>query len=395
MICSLISYLAKKFIPNHDQTTSAEVRTAYGMLAGSVGIALNAFLCLIKLIAGILSGSIAITADALNNLSDAGSSVVMLIGFKLSAKKPDPDHPFGHGRIEYLTGLIVAFIIMLMGFELLRSSIEKIMNPQAIVFSTLTAVILLISIAVKGYMFAYNRALSRRLSSPAMEATAADSRSDVLATSLILIAMLISHFTSFSIDGWAGLIISVTIMYAGFCAARDTISPLLGQAPDPALVEGIRRKVLDTPDVIGIHDLIVHDYGPGRRMVSLHAEVPASGDMLTLHNELDKLERQLKSELGCDAVIHMDPIVTDDERIAPLQQQISLLIAERIDPNIHLHDFRMIVGARHINVIFDAVAPFNFRLSDEKLRCAIIDLMHEEIDETIHAIVQIDHDMTA
>ncbi len=391
----MISYLAKKFIPNFDQTSSPEVRTAYGMLAGTVGIALNALLCLIKLIAGILSGSIAITADALNNLSDAGSSVIMLIGFKLSAKKPDPDHPFGHGRIEYLTGLIVAFIIMLMGFELMRSSVGKILSPQSILFSPLTAVILLISIAVKGYMFAYNRTLSRRLSSPAMEATAADSRSDVLATSLILIAMLISHFTSLSIDGWAGLIISVTIMYAGYCAARDTISPLLGQAPDPQLVEDIRQKVLATPDVIGIHDLIVHDYGPGRRMVSLHAEVPASGDMLTLHNELDKLERQLKSELGCDAVIHMDPIVTDDERIAPLQQQITELITARIDPNIHLHDFRMIVGARHINVIFDAVAPFNFRLPDEKLRCAIIDLLHEEIDETIHAIVQIDHDLTA
>ncbi len=391
----MISYLARKFIPNFDQTSSAEVRTAYGMLAGTVGIALNALLCLIKLIAGFLSGSIAITADALNNLSDAGSSVVMLIGFKLSAKKPDPHHPFGHGRVEYLTGLIVSFIIMLMGFELLRSSIEKILSPQSILFSPLTAVILLVSIAVKGYMFAYNRTLSRRLSSPAMEATAADSRSDVLATSLILLAMLISHFTSLSIDGWAGLIISVTIMYAGYCAARDTISPLLGQAPDPELVKSIRRRVLATPDVIVIHDLIVHDYGPGRRMVSLHAEVPASGDMLSLHNSLDKLERQLKSELGCDAVIHMDPIVTDDERIAPLEQQITELIAERIDSNIHLHDFRMIVGARHINVIFDAVAPFNFRLSDEQLRYAIIDLLHEEIDETLHAIVQIDHDLTA
>jgi cation diffusion facilitator family transporter len=364
------------------------------MLAGTVGIALNALLCLFKLIAGTVSGSIAITADALNNLSDAGSSLIMLIGFKLSAKKPDPHHPFGHGRIEYLTGLIVSFLIMLMGFELFKSSVGKILNPERIVCSPLTAGILIASIAVKGYMFAYNRTLSRRLSSPAMEATAADSRSDVLATALILAAMLISHFTSVSVDGWAGLIMSATIMYAGFCAARDTVSPLLGQAPDPELVENIRKRVLDTPDVIGIHDLIVHDYGPGRRMVSLHAEVPASGNMLTLHNSLDKLERQLKGELGCDAVIHMDPIETDDERIAPLEKQISDLIQSRIDKNIQLHDFRMIVGVRHVNIIFDAVAPFNFRLSDEQLRCAIIALMHEEIDETLHIIVQIDHDMT-
>lgn len=390
----MISCLIRKLIPNYTQTASSEVRTAYGMLAGSVGIALNAFLCIVKLIAGSLSASIAITADAFNNLSDAGSSLIMLVGFKLSAKKPDPHHPFGHGRAEYLTGLIVSFLIMLMGFELLKSSFDKILHPQSILFSPLTAVILLLSIAVKGYMFAYNRTLSRRLSSPAMEATAADSRSDMLSTGLILLAMLISHFTSVSIDGWAGLIMSATILYAGYCAARDTISPLLGQAPDPELVASIRKRVLDTTDVIGIHDLIVHDYGPGRRMVSLHAEVPASGNMLALHNSLDKLERQLKSELGCDAVIHMDPIVTDDERIEPLEQQISELIQSRIDKDIHLHDFRMIVGARHINIIFDAVAPFDFRLSDEKLRCAIIDLMHEEIDETLHIIIQIDHDMT-
>jgi len=388
----MLSFLAKLFIPHRHNTSSPEVRALYGMLSGALGMALNALLCVFKLIAGVVSGSIAVTADAFNNLSDAASSLITLIGFKLSAKKPDPDHPFGHGRIEYLTGLVVSFLILLMGFELFKSSVGKILSPSPTVLSPLTALILLSSIAVKGYMFAYNRALGSRLSSPAMDAVAADSRSDMLATSLILVSMLIAHFTPLSVDGWAGLLVSANILWAGFCSARDTVNPLLGASPDPELVAQIRQRVLSTPDVLGVHDLLVHDYGMGRRMVSLHAEVPASGDLLTLHNGLDKLERQLKRELGCDTVIHMDPVVTDDERIAPVQHQIEALIHTHIDPSIRLHDFRMIVGARHINLIFDAVAPFGFRLSDEELKHAVIDLLHTEIDGTLHILIQIDHE---
>jgi len=388
----VLSLLAKYFIRSPQNASASWIRAAYGMLAGALGIALNALLCLVKLAAGLLSGSIAVTADAFNNLSDAASSLITLIGFKLSSKRPASDHPFGHGRMEYLTGLAVSFLILLMGFELFKSSVEKIAAPQSVALSSLTVLVLLCSIAIKGYMFAYNRALGKRFSSPAMEAAAADSRSDMLATALILASMLISRFTPLLIDGWAGLLVSTGIFWTGICTARDTINPLLGQSPDPELVAQIRQTVLETPDVLGVHDLIVHDYGLGRRMASLHAEVPASGDLLTLHNHLDRAERRIKTELGCDAVIHMDPVVTDDERIAPIRQQIEALIHTHIDASIRLHDFRMIVGRRHVNLIFDAAAPFDFPQPDEALKQAVIDLLHKEIDATLHILVQIDRE---
>ncbi len=386
----MISFLAKKFIPNHTDTSSPAVRTAYGMLAGVMGVALNVLLCLGKLFAGTVSGSIAITADAINNLSDAGSSVITLIGFKLSSKKADPHHPFGHGRIEYLAGLAVSMIIMMMGFELFKSSIGKIMNPEPITFSIVSALILIISTLVKLYMSLYNRTLGRKLSSPSMEATAADSRSDALATSVVLIAMLVAHFTGANIDGWTGLLVSFTIFWAGIGAARETINPLLGQSPDPALVEQIRDEVMADPNILGLHDLIVHDYGPGRRMVSLHAEVPAEGDILTLHDGIDRLEHHLRETLGCETVIHMDPVVTDDESIAPMRQRVTELLQTRIDPSLHLHDFRLVTGPTHTNVIFDAVAPFDFRLTDEELRRTIARIVHE-MDESLYAVVDIDH----
>ena len=360
------------------------------MLAGVLAVVLNVLLCLGKLFAGMISGSIAITADAFNNLSDAGSSVITLIGFKLSAKKPDPHHPFGHGRIEYLAGLAVSLVILLMGVELLKSSISKIISPEPVSFSLLSAGILIVSTLVKLYMSIYNRNLGKKLDSPAMEATAADCRSDALATSVVLIAMLIAHFTGASIDGWAGFLVSFTIFWAGFSAARETINPLLGQSPDPALVQQIRDEVLAAPNVLGIHDLIVHDYGPGRRMVSLHAEVPAEGDILVLHDGIDHLEHHLREALGCETVIHMDPVVTDDASLAPMREQITLLLQERIDPNLQLHDFRIVTGPTHTNIIFDAVAPFNFRMSDEELRREIGRVVRE-IDDTFYAVVDIDH----
>lgn len=386
----MIELLARKLIPHHDETDQPAVRTAYGMLSGIAGIFLNVLLCLGKLFAGMATGSIAITADAFNNLSDAGSSVITLIGFKLSTKRPDPDHPFGHGRMEYVSGLIVSMAILLMGFELFKTSVGKIMAPEAVTLDGLSAVILAVSVLVKLYMFAYNRALGKRLESAAMLATAADSRGDALATTAVLAAMLISHFTGAQIDGWAGLLVSLFILYSGWGAAQDTISPLLGQKPDPELVENIRQEVLNAPEVLGIHDLIVHDYGPGRRMVSLHAEVSAEGDILELHDGIDRLEHQLRDTLGCEAVIHMDPIVTDDERLAPARQQVLESIQEHIDSSIQIHDFRMVTGPTHTNVIFDAVAPYEFRLSDEQLRAAIVKQVRE-LDDSFYAVVNIDH----
>lgn len=387
----MISFLIKKYIP-HDEN-SAAARTAYGMLTGILGIAFNVLLCLIKLLAGMLSGSIAITADAFNNLSDAGSSVITLIGFKLSSKKPDPDHPFGHGRIEYLSGLAVSLLILLMGFELFTTSIDKIRTPEPVTFSWLSAGILVFSVLLKLYMSIYNQKIGKKLSSPAMEATAADCRSDALATAVVLIAMLIARFTGAAIDGWVGLLVSLTIFRAGYGAARETINPLLGQSPDPELVAQIRDRVLAAPNVLGIHDLIVHDYGPGRRMISLHAEVPADGDILALHDGIDRLEHELQEELACQTVIHMDPIISDDHFVTPLREKVLCLIREQIDETLQLHDFRVVTGPTHTNVIFDVVIPFNFRLTDEQLRAEIARVVRE-MDGEFYALVDIDHQYT-
>ena len=386
----MISFLIRRFIPNDPNASAQSVRTAYGTLAGVLGVVLNVLLCIGKLLCGMLSGSIAITADAFNNLSDAGSSIVTLFGFKLSSKKPDPHHPFGHGRFEYLSGLIVSMLIILMGFELFKSSIGKIISPEKVTFSPLTACILIASVLVKLYMSAYNRNLGRKISSPAMEATSADCRSDALATTVVLISMLISHFTGVSIDGWTGLLVSFTIFWAGYSAARETMNPLLGESPDPELVEQIRKEVLAAPNVLGIHDLIVHDYGPGRRMVSLHAEVPADGDILALHDGIDHLEHRLRETLGCETVIHMDPVVTDDNRLAPLKKQVAEALQSNIDPALQIHDFRIVTGPTHTNVIFDAVAPYGFRLSDEDLRRAIVSLVRA-MDPSFYVVVDIDH----
>lgn len=386
----MISFLARKLIPDYQQTASPAVRTAYGMLSGALGIALNVLLCLGKLFAGMISGSIAIIADAFNNLSDAGSSLISLIGFKLSAKKPDPGHPFGHGRIEYVAGLLVALVILLMGVELFKTSVSKIMTPEPVTFSLISALILVVSVGVKLYMYGYNRKLSKTLESPALEATAVDCRSDALSTTVVLIAMLISHFTGLHIDGWAGLMVSIAILWAGYSAARDTINPLLGQSPDPELVRSIQQQVLAAPEVIGIHDMIVHDYGPGRRIVSLHAEVSADGDILLLHDAVDRLEHQLRDTLNCETVIHMDPIVTDDARVSPLRMRVARLLQERIDPVLEIHDFRIVTGPTHTNVIFDVVAPYDFRMGDELLKTEVTRLIHE-MDASLFAVVCIDH----
>lgn len=386
----MLFFLARRLIPNCDQTASPPVRTAYGALSGAFGIALNVLLCLGKLVAGMISGSIAITADAFNNLSDAGSSLISMIGFKLSAKKPDPGHPFGHGRIEYVAGLLVSLVIILMGVELFKTSIGKISSPKPVTFSLLSAGILLASMAVKLYMYSYNKKLGRMLESPALEATATDCRSDVLSTAVVLIAMVLSHFTGLHIDGWAGLMVSAAILWAGYSAARDTINPLLGQSPDPELVRSIQQQVLSAPEVIGIHDMIIHDYGPGRRIVSLHVEVSADGDILLLHDAVDRLEHQLMDTLNCETVIHMDPIVTDDALVSPLRTRIAVLLQESIDPALQIHDFRIVTGPSHTNVIFDAVAPFDFRMSDEALKEEITRLVRE-MDPSLYAVVCIDH----
>ena len=386
----MISILSRIFIKNHTETSDPGVRRAYGVLCGAVGIFLNVLLFAAKYLAGTLTGSIAIVADAFNNLSDAGSSIITLLGFKLAAKKPDRDHPYGHGRFECIAGLVVSFVILMMGFDLAKSSVSKIFHPEAVDFSILSICILIGSILVKLYMALYNRAVGKRISSAAVLATATDSLSDVCATTMVLAATLIARFTGVNIDGWAGAIVSLVILWAGYNAAKDTIDPLLGQAPDPEFVQRIADIVNRYPEVVGIHDLAVHDYGAGRVMISLHAEVPSSGDIMALHDVIDTIERDLQDELNCSAVIHMDPISTDDQLITSTRELLKERIHEALSPDISIHDFRMVPGPTHTNVIFDAVVPYEFAMSDAQVQEKISSLVRA-IEGDYFAVVTIDH----
>ena len=388
----MIGLLAKIFIKDSSNTSSPAVRQAYGVLCGAAGIFFNIVLSAAKFIAGLLSGSVAITADAFNNLSDAGSSVVSLIGFKLSGQKPDLRHPFGHGRIEYVSGFLVSIIILIMGFELGKTSVEKIINPTEVTFSVASVVILALSVAVKFYMFYYNRRISRKIASEAMNATATDSLSDCAATSAVLISMIIGRAFSINIDGWCGVAVAVFILYSGIKSAMETINPLLGQPPEKELVQQISDIVTSYDEVRGIHDLIIHNYGPGRMMVSLHAEVSSNADLLHTHDTIDNIEHKLATELGCDAVIHMDPVATDDELTTETRRKVSELV-KALDHAITIHDFRMVVGHTHTNLIFDVVVPFNFRLSDEEIKKEIERLV-TVIDKNYRAVINVDKSYT-
>lgn len=363
----MITLLSRWLIPNRDQTSDPQVRQRYGVLCGAVGIGLNLLLFAGKFFAGAVSGSIAITADAFNNLSDAGSSLVTIVGFRLAGQKPDPAHPFGHGRMEYLSGLAVSMLILLMGIELAKSSVDKIFHPEPVEFSWLTASILAVSILVKCYMAIYNRSVGNKIQSAAMKATAADSLSDALSTLAVLLATLAGYWFHIQIDGWAGAAVACFILYTGYRAAKDTISPLLGQAPDPELVREIAQTVLEFPPVSSIHDMIVHDYGPGRMMISLHAEVPADGDLVELHDTIDLAEQALQKKFHCDAVIHMDPIATNDQEVLHMRGKMAQLV-QVIDRRITIHDFRMVSGPTHTNLIFDAACPFDLKLTDGEVR---------------------------
>ena len=366
-------------------------RSAYGKLCGIVGIVLNLLLFAGKFIAGFLSNSIAITADAFNNLSDAGSSLVTLIGFKLAEQKPDSDHPFGHGRMEYLSGLIVSAVILMMGFELVKDSIDKILHPTGVDFSVVVLVILIASILGKCYMAFYNFHYGKRFESSTLRATAVDSLSDCVSTTVVLIATLIGYYTNVQIDGFCGIAVGILIFVAGINAAKETLSPLLGEAPDPEFVNQIEEMVLsfDKEAIVGIHDLIVHDYGPGRRIISLHAEVPAEGNMMSLHDVIDNLEMKLREELGCLTTIHMDPVVTTDERVTELKEKCTLLVKE-IGDTLSLHDFRVVFGDTHTNMIFDVVVPFEFYLSDAETTKMIQKKVSEKIGENYFVVITID-----
>ncbi|MBQ9747758.1 MAG: cation transporter [Clostridia bacterium] len=384
----MVFLLRKLFMKNEESMPPARKRALLGSLCGFLGIFLNLCLFAGKVTVGVLAGAISIISDAFNNLTDAASSVITLFGFRLAAQKPDSDHPFGHGRFEYIAGLLVSLLIMVVGFELGKISVEKIFSPETLRFSPAMLIVLLGSLAVKLYMAFYNRRIGKAIGSGAMLATSLDSLSDTVATAAVLVAMLISHFTNVNIDAYCGLAVSLFILYSGFRSAKETMSPLLGQPPTQEFVDEIEEIVRSFPVVCGIHDLVVHDYGPGRRMISLHAEVPAGGDLLELHDVIDNAEKLLCERLGCDAVIHMDPIQKGNVYVEETRAKVETLV-HILDERISIHDFRMVIGPTHTNVLFDALVPFSVAMTEKEAEKKIVALT-ETLDPAFTAIVHID-----
>ncbi|MFQ6865314.1 cation diffusion facilitator family transporter [Blautia sp.] len=387
----MIKLLASLFIKDRENYTSPAVRQSYGTLCGAVGIGLNILLFLGKWIAGFLSGSIAITADAFNNLSDAGSSIITLIGFRISGQRPDSEHPFGHGRMEYISGFLVSVAILIMGFELVKSSINKLIHPEPVESSPVIIAILAASILVKVYMFYYNRSVGKKIGSAAMNATAMDSLSDTVSTALVLGATLISQFTGLLLDGWFGILVGLFILYTGATTIKETMDLLLGQPPKQEFIDEIREIVTSHKLVYGIHDLIVHDYGPGRVMISLHAEVDADGDIQTIHEQIDHIENELQEKLHCSATIHMDPIVTDDKEVLEMKQKVKELVLET-DDTFSMHDFRMVKGPTSTNLIFDVSVPSGCQKTDNEILNSLKEKIRELPGSIYFPVIQIDHE---
>lgn len=387
----MITFMASLFIKDSKNYKEPSVRQAYGVLSGAVGIGLNILLFFGKWLAGTISGSIAIIADAFNNLSDAGSSIITLIGFRLSGQEPDPEHPFGHGRMEYISGLLVSVAILVMGFELIGSSIGKLRSPEPIESSALVFGILIASILVKLYMFFYNHSLSKKIESAAMKATSVDSLSDTVATTLVLIATLISKYTGLLLDGWFGILVGLFILYTGGSTLKETIDLLLGQPPKQEFIDEVKEIVLGHSMVHGVHDLIVHDYGPGRVMISLHAEVDVNGDIQDIHEQIDYIEHELQEKLHCSATIHMDPIVTDDKEVLAMKAKVEEMV-HFLDESFSMHDFRMVKGSTRTNLIFDVEVPRKTSYTDNEIVNWLKERIHELPGSKYFAVIQIDHE---
>ena len=386
----MTALLVKLFIKNHAQTQDPKVRTAYGLLGGVLGCICNLFLFGVKLLAGTLSGSVSIIADAFNNLSDIGSSMIAMLGMKLAGKPADPEHPFGHGRMEYMSAAVVSLLILLVGFELLKSSVSKIINPEPVTASVAVWVILAVSVATKLWLYFANRFLGKTVDATALKATAKDCLNDSVATSAVLVSLLISVLTGVNIDPYMGILVSGFIMYAGINTAKEALDPLLGTPAEPQTVEQLRKIVLEFEPFIAIHDLVIHNYGPGRRFASLHVEVPANIDIIYCHELIDLCEKRLGEELGLETVIHMDPIVTDDQQINAIKQAVIEKI-ESFDPVLHIHDFRVVQGENRTNLIFDLVVPPKYKLTVAALKETVGQLA-KQIDPTYVCVITVDLD---
>lgn len=366
----MTEFLLKHFVKGYPDTSSPAVRTRCGNLAGTVGIVCNVLLCAGKFLAGFLSGSLAISADAVNNLSDASSSVIALLGFRIAAKPADDEHPYGHGRTEYLAGLAVSVMILLIGLELVKTSVGKIMAPEPIQAGLVPLAVLVVSILVKLWMAGFNRQVGKEIGSSVLEATAADSRNDVIATSAVLVATLAQMIFDWQLDGWIGLAVAAFILYSGWGLVKEAIAPLLGQAPDPEMVRHILEVTRSYPGVLGIHDLIVHDYGPGRQFASLHVEMAASQDVLASHDVIDQIERRFLEQEGLHVIIHYDPIVTDNNEVGEAREYLAKQV-KRLDPRLTIHDLRVVPGETHTNLIFDLVVPHGFEMPECRLKSEV------------------------
>lgn len=381
--------LLRLFIKNHQDTKNPDVREKYGYLGSVTGIIINIFLAAAKYLIGVITNSIAITADAVNNLSDSVSCVITLVSFKMANMKPDKEHPFGHGRIEYVAALIVGFIVELMGYELIKSSIGKIRNPEAVVFSVPAVIVLLISIGGKIWLAVFNRHLGKKIDSPAMSAVVADSISDTTATAITLISLVVSLFTDFPLDGYMGVVVSLFILYSGFGILKESVGIILGKPPEKELVDELVEFIMSHDEILGIHDLVIHSYGATRTFASVHTEISSDGDLLRAHDTIDSIERLTKEKFGIELVIHMDPIVTNDEKTESYYQYIHKTVKD-FDSSLSIHDFRVVEGPTHTNLIFDIVIPHKYKLTEKELIAEINNLVHKD-NENYFLVITVDN----
>lgn len=390
----MIQFLVRRFVKNHEDTENPDVRTAYGILSSVVGIFCNVLLFGVKMTIGTLMRSMAVMADAFNNLSDAASSVIGFVGVKMANKPADKDHPFGHGRMEYIAALIVSFLVIEVGITFFKSSIEKIRNPEELAFSWISFIILALSVGVKLWLSVFNRVLGRRIDSKVMLATAADSMGDVITTTATLVSIIVCRFSGINIDGVVGLIVSIVVIMSGISIARDTMEPLIGKGVDPKLYGEIKELVESYDGIVGTHDLIVHNYGPGRSMASIHAEVPRDVDIETSHEIIDRAEREVSKKLGLFLVIHMDPVEVHDARVLAIKEKLGRVL-HALDDRLTFHDFRVVFGKEQINLIFDLVVPFTYNEEEElKLSQQVMALM-QEVDARYQCVITMDRSFVA
>ena len=388
----MTKFLIRLFVKNHEATQLPEVRASYGKLSGMVGILCNVLLFAAKFIVGTLTASVAITADAFNNLGDASSGIVSFLGFKMASRPADKEHPYGHARYEYLAGLTVCVLILVIGVELFKESFVKILNPQPVEFSWVAVLVLVLAILVKLWLAVFNRNLGKKISSQTLLATAEDSRNDVIATGTVILATVLSHLTSLSLDGYMGLCVALFILYSGVKLVKETLDPILGKAADEELVKEIEKRIMEYPGVFGTHDLMIHDYGPGRQFGSVHVEVAAEEDVLKSHDMVDNIERDFLRDLNIHLIVHMDPIITKDESVRNLRHWLAKEV-KKVYEELTIHDVRVVPGETHTNVIFDCVVPQGLRRSDEEIKDAI-DVLVRETHPNYYCVITIDHSYT-